>query len=61
MINLKPGDRVRVTDLMPDDPDPIPVGTEGTVRHVWGSDQIDVEWDNGRTLMLLGTDPFEVI
>ena len=42
---------------MPDDPDPVPVGTEGTVEDVndLGPDafvQVDVKWDNGRTLML---------
>ena len=42
---------------MPNDPDPVPVGTEGTVEEV--SDvgpgaftQVEVSWDNGRTLML---------
>jgi hypothetical protein len=41
---------------MPDDPDPIPPGTTGTVTAVrqngtWA--QVDVNWDNGRTLMLV--------
>lgn len=49
-----------------DDPDPIPVGTEGTVDWVgqWISEytrQIGVKWDNGRTLILLGSDPYQVI
>jgi hypothetical protein len=60
------GDRVRVTGVMRDDPDPIPVGAEGTVDYVgqWHdrlSQQIGVKWDNGRSLMLLGNDPYEVI
>ena len=52
----KKGDRVRLV-FMPDDPDPIPAGTEGTVEDVvdidWGQDkkkQVYVRWDNGRTL-----------
>lgn len=49
------GTRVRVISLM-DDPDPLPVGTEGTVQRFsdfgdWG--QVSVKWDNGRSLMLL--------
>ena len=47
------GDRIELVD-MPDDPDPIPFGTKGTVLY---SDekvgQIGVKWDNGRTLFLL--------
>lgn len=52
----KKGDRVRLV-FMPNDPDPIPEGTEGTVEDVvtmdWGQDkktQVFVKWDNGRTL-----------
>jgi hypothetical protein len=40
---------------MPNDPDPIPVGTAGTVAGIYHQrdwTQIDVNWDNGRTLML---------
>lgn len=49
-----------------DDPDPIPVGTEGTVTGVWGEgkmEQIGVEWDiqPSRSLMLLPRDPFTVL
>lgn len=64
MSSLKPGDRVRMTGLMPDDPCPIPVGEEGEVVALVGTEQfpqIDVKWDSGRTLFLLPTDPFEVI
>jgi hypothetical protein len=44
---------------MPNEPDPIPAGTKGTVtsvarcvagREVWL--QVDVDWDNERQLML---------
>lgn len=55
---MKAGDRVRLMK-MAEDPDPVPAGTLGTVlsvsrigsgRESW--DQVDVEWDNGRSLML---------
>lgn len=58
---LSEGMRVRVTGVMPDDPNPLPVGTEGTVHHGNGG-QIWVKWDNGSTLALLvGRDPYEVL
>ena len=65
---LKPGTRIRLV-AMEDDPDPIPVGTKGTIRgsseHKFGRDlwhQIDVDWDNGRQLMLVTPpDRFEVL
>lgn len=64
MTAVKPGQRVRMVGVMPNDPDPIPVGEEGTVISLVGSrtfPQIDVNWDSGRTLFLLPDDPFEVI
>lgn len=61
------GKRVRLLD-MPDDPCPIEAGATGIVRRVMGSPfsdgktQIDVKWDNGRSLMLITPpDRFEVI
>jgi hypothetical protein len=50
---------------MRDDPDPVPIGTEGTVDYVgpWTdrlTKQIGVAWDNGRTLGLVEGDPFVV-
>lgn len=62
------GDRIRLL-AMQDDPDPIQTGQNGTVvsvaRHGGGQDawfQIDVSWDNGRTLMLVSPpDAFEII
>ncbi|MBB3205427.1 hypothetical protein FHS27_001227 [Rhodopirellula rubra] len=51
---LKAGDRVRLVS-MTDDPDPIPVGTTGTVAGVYPHGdwtQVDVDWDTGRSLML---------
>ena len=64
----KTGDRVRLLQ-MHDDPDPIATGSVGTVisacRHVMGTqswDQVDVSWENGRTLMLVSPpDMFEII
>lgn len=51
---------------MPNDPDPIPVGTEGTIEmigsEIQGSTQIFVKWDNGRNLTLLSDiDQFAII
>jgi hypothetical protein len=62
------GDRVRLTAAVPDEypPPGLPAGLEGTVCWVgqWTShftQQIGVQWDNGRTLNLLASDSFEVI
>jgi hypothetical protein len=50
---------------MTDDPDPIPPGTTGTViavRQLGTRCQVDVAWQNGRTLMLVvPPDQFEVL
>lgn len=53
---LEIGDRIRLID-MPNDPDPIPAGTEGTVEAVTDLHfrdkpeyQLIVKWDNGRRL-----------
>ena len=59
MTQLQAGDRIELV-AMPNDPAPIEVGARGTVRHVSTVqgitprpyDQVDVEWDNGRTLGL---------
>ena len=51
---LKTGDRVRLVS-MTDDPDPIAPGELGTVVGVYPQSdwtQVDVDWDNGRSLML---------
>lgn len=59
------GDRVRMVGIMADDPAPMEVGVEGTVESVTTSSlagtQIMVAWDNGRSLILLGEDPFIII
>lgn len=62
------GDRIRLRS-MTDDPDPIPAGATGTVRGITSHgagdnawNQIDVRWDNGRTLLLVvPPDAFEII
>ena len=64
IAGLKVGDRIRLIQIV-DDPDPIPVGTIGTVSEIhihsdWT--QIDVSWENGRKLMLVSPpDKFEII
>lgn len=53
-VIIKAGDRVRLVS-MTDDPDPIPVGSLGTVIAIYPHrdwTQVDVAWDSGRTLML---------
>lgn len=63
MTSCKPGDRIRLL-TMPDDPDPIPKGTTGTVTAVTDGPlgQISVVWDNRRRLVLIpGIDDFEVV
>jgi hypothetical protein len=54
LSRLRRGDRIRLVS-MPHDPDPIPAGTHGTVTAIhehqdWA--QVEVDWDNGRSLML---------
>ena len=45
---------------MVEDPDPIPSGSLGTIKHV-GGDVINVDWDNGRKLGLIeGVDQYEI-
>lgn len=49
------GDRIQLL-VMPHDPAPQERMAMGTVRHVtelFGSTQIGVDWDNGRTIHLL--------
>jgi hypothetical protein len=54
------GRRVRCVEM--NDPDPVPVGTEGTVNHVDDVGTIHVTWDNGRLLGLVpGEDKYELI
>jgi Domain of unknown function (DUF4314) len=54
IASLRAGDRIRLISMV-DDPDPIPVGALGTVLDIFQRDgwlQVDVDWDNGRALML---------
>ena len=61
---IRTGDRIRLLS-MPDDPDPIPVGSTGTIVSVTEGPlgQVHVNWDdNNRSLSLIpGVDRFEVI
>jgi hypothetical protein len=64
----KVNDRIRLTAPVTDEypPPGLPAGLEGTVEWVntWESEltsQIGVKWDNGRSLLLLKGDKFEVI
>ncbi len=63
-IGLKIGDRIRLVS-MPQDPDPIPVGSLGTVVAIYDHrdwTQVDVDWDNKRALMLtLPEDSIEIV
>lgn len=61
------GDRIRLV-AMPQDPDPVPVGTCGTVEdsqfNVFGTGEylLTVAWDNGRTLNVISPpDKFEIL
>lgn len=55
------GTRVELV-AMPDDPDPVPVGSRGTVVGGFRGEQIWVDWDNGRSLMLIpGIDQWRVL
>jgi len=63
MTNVQIGDRIRLLH-MPDDPDPIPAGSTGTVVRVTDGPlaQISVDWDNGRCLNLVPEiDRFEIV
>lgn len=54
-MNLKPGDRIELVKMV-DDPDPIEPGTLGTVNFIvqlGTQQQVDVDWDDGRALMLI--------
>ena len=55
------GRRVRVTGVLPDEPNPLKVGEEGTIAHVDDAGTLHVKWDSGRTLGLLLGDPWEML
>ncbi len=64
IAELKVGDHIRLL-RMADDPDPIPVGTMGVVTAIHNHSEwakIEIDWDNGRKLMLsIPDDCVEVI
>ena len=57
-LNYPPGTRLELIS-MGKDPDPVPPGTRGTVERVNSYGDIEMSWDNGRTLsLILGEDSF---
>ena len=57
-LNYPPGTRLELIS-MGKDPDPVPPGTRGTVERVNSLGDIEVDWDNGRSLSLIpGEDNF---
>lgn len=58
------GDYVKVTKLLPGDPDPLPIGDTGIVENFVSisglESQLWVKWNSGRSLSLLMSDPFIV-
>jgi len=58
---VQEGDRIILVEML-DDPCPIEPGTQGTVASVHHNvGQIHVKWDNGRSLMLVPPDQFDII
>ena len=57
-LNYPPGTRLELIS-MGKDLDPVPPGTRGTVERVNSLGDIEVDWDNGRSLSLIpGEDSF---
>lgn len=57
-LNYPPGTRLELIS-MGKDPDPVPPGTRGTVERVNSYGDIEMSWDNGRSLSLIpGEDSF---
>lgn len=51
-LNYPPGTRLELIS-MGNAPDPVPPGTRGTVQQVNCLGDIEVQWDNGRSLSLI--------
>ena len=61
-LTAKNLDGKRIKMISMDDPDPIEPGTMGTVIKLDGAGQIQVKWDNGRTLSVIPEeDQFEIL
>ena len=61
-LTAKNLDGKRIKMISMDDPDPIESGTMGTVIKLDGAGQIQVKWDNGRTLSVIPEeDRFEIL
>ena len=57
-LNYPPGTRLELIS-MGKDPDPVPPGTRGTVERVNSYGDVEMSWDNGRSLSLIpGEDSF---
>ena len=60
-LKLLIGRRVRC-NIMNDPYHPVPSGTEGTIEHIDGINQIHVKWDNGSSLALVPeVDTFQIL
>jgi hypothetical protein len=61
-LTAKNLDGKRIKMISMDDPDPIEPGTMGTVIKIDGAGQIQVKWDNGRSLSVIPEeDRFEIL
>ncbi len=61
-LTAKNLDGKRIKMISMDDPDPIEPGEMGTVIKLDGAGQIQVKWDNGRTLSVIPEeDRFEIL
>ena len=61
LYNELRGKRIRLIE-MPEDPNPIQSGTEGTILYVDDAGTIHVLWDDGRKLgVIKGVDKYEIL